>query len=506
MCGIQLVFNHSARKSAEYPPVFPFKEDAVKHRGPDEQSVFSNDNVSGIFHRLYVHNRGAAQPIKCEQSMLVCNGEIYNYAALYASYDLTPSSVSDCAIIMDLHRDGFEPLDIVDKLDGEYAFCLWTGTKLVCARDPTGVRPLYYLELEDMYVIASEPILPRMEPILPSHVYEWDMRGNLVRYGRLPPWRVQLPPLGVDYMTGLYTALRKSVFQSRMGNARKGCFLSGGLDSSIVASLLEDASCPGKEDDPIEYFTIGIEGSIDIAYARQVAAHLGVSDRHHVYTFTVEEGLSALDEVIDALGTYDITTIRASIPQYLLCEQIRCDFPDIKVLFSGEGSDELFAGYQYSALAPSENALDRDRTRLLEQLHLFDNLRIDRVTAAFGFEARVPFLSSQQVLREACRFPPREGKTVLRALPFNLPVSVLKRPKQALSDAVSSASTCWFRELKAYVESTHGVSEKEYYWSRYVSKCGNRVLPKYWMPQWTDTDDPSATTLTNFVGDDVQVV
>jgi len=522
MCGIQ--FNYQSKQVYD-TQIAPVLVDAIRHRGPDEyiehveelKSDVYSDAVSVFgFHRLYVMNDSntARQPISRGAWIVICNGEIYNHASLYTYFGCYATTSSDCEIIaciLDKYhpngiRDQYELAQTLRRLDGEYAFCAWNtnSQQLVMCRDLTGVRPLYYSKCDQdtpwISVASEQKGVYRCHTdtfaVDPTLLYTVTVYASSLELVCIHRWSTSWPLLdrALTY-TDVWTALHDTVRQSLMGTGKKACFLSGGLDSSIIASLLVYYNAD------VDFFTIGLDhDSSDIKHAIQVADWLGVADRHHVYTFTVEEGCNMVERIIHTLETFDVTTIRASIPQYLLCQYIRRDYPDIKVLYSGEGSDELFQGYYYSYFAPDINTLQEDRSNLIRYLHRFDNLRIDRVTSAFGFEARVPFLH-QPVLISAYTSVPSAGKQVLRAYPWNLPESVLNRPKHALSDAVSSTTTCWFRALKDYVEQTYGMSERSAYYDIYKS-CGyNEVYahgPEYWMPKWVDTDDPSATVLVGF--------
>jgi asparagine synthase (glutamine-hydrolysing) len=493
------------------------------HRGPDmslyKEFELQDDYMLWVFHQLAVmdtHLHVSNQPMVYDRFVFMCNGEIYNYKQLQASLKYTVTTTSDCEALFMLlvhvlvnQKTHIEETlaNILNYVDGEYAFILWDrGTNwIISGRDPTGIRPLFitYPDNHNLCISSERKgCLGNCEPLNPKYMYIHKLEYNglharsmIKRMGNTPiPFSDTLNSEHV-----LYDYMLQSVSDRMMGEASKGCFLSGGLDSSIIASLLVSLG-----DTTTTFFTIGIKDSIDVMYARQVANYLGIQDRHKVYTFTVEEGCNEVLNVINSIETYDITTIRASIPQYLLCKYIKRDYPHIKVMFSGEGSDELFQGYQYSYLAPSDHDLVNDRDRLLEELYLFDNLRVDRVTSAHGLEVRVPFLCPK-ILSLIKYINPLAGKGKLRQLPFNLPESVLNRPKQALSDAVSSKHVCWFKELGAYIYKTYGMFEKEAYMNLY-KKFGYTVKPhdiKYWMPKWTTVDDPSAVMLSSYIPDNV---
>jgi asparagine synthase (glutamine-hydrolysing) len=307
-----------------------------------------------------------------------------------------------------------------------------------------------------------------------------------------------------------------------------GCLLSGGLDSSLVTSIVS------RHLPNLHCFSIGLnESSVDIIAAKKVANFLKIPiENHHIVNFTIEEGLSAIRDVIYHLESYDITTIRASTPQYLLAKYIRTN-TDIKVLYSGEGSDELFAGYQYSKSAPSDKDLHFDTIRLLSELYLYDNLRTDRTTAAWGLEVRVPFLDkkfTQYVLELDPKLKRSSMEVMEKMLLRNsfkegnyLPDEILYRPKEAFSDAVSSKEVSWYKSLNVYINqavsdeqlgdasikypyNTPQTKEALYYRDifseLYPIKNIDQVIPHYWLPKWQgNVQDPSATVLKCHQGD-----
>jgi asparagine synthase (glutamine-hydrolysing) len=292
-----------------------------------------------------------------------------------------------------------------------------------------------------------------------------------------------------------------------MGDSQIGCFLSGGLDSSLVCAIA------AKTIPDIHAYTIGMVGSSDIEAAKIVAKYLGI--QHHVYTYTAEEGINAIQSVIYALETYDVTTIRASIPQYLLSQKIK-ESGHVRVLLSGEGSDELFGGYQYFKNSPSPAALAEESNRLISELYMYDNLRTDRVTAAWGLEVRVPFLDKKLVTYVNSIDPSYRSsssdkleKLLLReSFTGYLPENILLRPKEAFSDAVSnSTGETWKEILAAHINTfadnpevmqiNAPTLEAKYYRYVYNMYYPNDLIKDYWMPKWITQKswDPSATTI-----------
>jgi asparagine synthase (glutamine-hydrolysing) len=304
-----------------------------------------------------------------------------------------------------------------------------------------------------------------------------------------------------------------------MGDSTIGCFLSGGLDSSLVCAIAS------KVIPDMHAYTIGMRGSSDITAAKIVAEYLGI--QHHIYEYTAEEGIAVIEDVIKSLETYDVTTVRASIPQYLLSKKIH-EAGDVRVLLSGEGSDELFAGYQYFKNSPSAEALEIESDRLLKELYMYDNLRTDRVTAAWGLEVRVPFLDKALVeyvrnIHPDYRLPAGKLEKLLLRESFTgwLPDAILFRPKEAFSDAVSASVDIFmntsmntdtpvrtWKEVLADHISTFAddpdittidapTLEAKYYRYIYNKHYKSDLITGYWMPKWITQSswDPSATTI-----------
>jgi asparagine synthase (glutamine-hydrolysing) len=517
----------------------------IKHRGPDS-SVYKNINnlVTFGFHRLAIvdPDQKSNQPLELENLTLICNGEIFNHSSLEKEFKLENNlkTNSDCEIILHLYHLWGGNLKaikkILERINAEFAFILYDKNinKLFIARDSFGVRPLFWGSNEnwDMnYFFSSElkslGFLNNVEPFPPGYYMEIDINeknSKLYKYYKFPEKK--------DYTTTIDIAkyninnlLKNAVDIRLMSDRPVGCFLSGGLDSSLVTALVH------KNIPNINCFSIGLEGGVDIEAAKKVVKYLGIPEsNHHIVNFTVEQGFNCLKDVIYHLESYDITTIRASIPQYLLSKYIK-ENTDIVVLYSGEGSDELFCGYQYSKLAPSLQELEKDSKKLLSELYMFDNLRVDRTTAAFGLEVRIPFLDPLLVNYvlglpteyRSCN-PKLMEKTLLRYSFKNdkiLPNEILYRHKEAFSDAVSSTKESWYLTLtKKYIEplisdsellnaknkypfNTPNTKEALYYRNIFTEFYPNRsnIISHIWLPNWTNTNDPSATVLECHKGD-----
>jgi asparagine synthase (glutamine-hydrolysing) len=483
MCGIVAVLASPEDFNSLRPKVVA-QAKQLRHRGPDWSGVhvqrLARPDGSQRFNIL-AHERLAivapdegAQPLLDEtgQIALSVNGEIYNHATLRRRLEATHTfrSHSDCEVILHLYED--HGADFVAQLDGDFAFVLAderTGSYLV-ARDPIGVVPLYWgWGADGSLWIASElkalaDVCQRFQPFPPGHLL---IDGKLVRYYD-PAWRhTERVPTGQPSPAELRQALEQASVKRLMSDVPYGVLLSGGLDSSLVASIVSRHAAGRVEDQErtpawwprLHSFCIGLVGAPDLAHARNVAASLGTA--HHEYHFTVQEGLDALPEVIHHIETFDVTTIRASTPMFLMARKIKA--MGVKMVFTGEGSDEIFGGYLYFHKAPDPAELYRETVRKLEALHHYDCLRANKSMAAWGVEARVPFLD-QALLDVVMGMDParkmvavnsgRMEKHALReafddpARPY-LPSEVLWRQKEQFSDGVGYG---WIDSLRAHAE------------------------------------------------------
>ncbi len=516
MCGIFATFSNNSVSKAVVD-----NSDLISHRGPDNSSEYRHKKCYMKFHRLAIMDRTerSNQPMIKQNMVLICNGEIFNYKELAEKYNIALTTGSDCEIIIGLFLR-FRNLKFVPELNGDYAFILYNSSNgnIYVARDPYGVRPLFWSKkplsfASEMKALSFANDVTHFSP--GTHMKVTETRFEINNWYHIPEKfdSNNMSNISTEEIhEKIHDLLSDSVAIRQMSDVPIGCFLSGGLDSSLISALV---SRDMKEN--VSFFSIGLEGSIDVENAKKVAEHLNITDRHHIYTMTVEEGFNELRNVIYALETYDITTIRASTPQYILSKYIKNN-TDVRVLFSGEGADEIFAGYAYEKLAPNVNALESDLRRLICELHCFDNLRVDRTTAAWGLEVRVPFLDRRIVdfmfeISPEHRWPHPLEKSILRDS-FNnglLLDEILYRPKMAFSDAVSSESTSWYKSLAALIDpliadgelERSGLQSKEalYYKKIFDELFPGRsdILPYYWMPQWVDTKgDPSATVIKNF--------
>lgn len=526
MCGIFTIFgnhNYSKENIRHY-----FQK--MQHRGPDDTELLFRDDFIIGFHRLNVINSesDSNQPICYKNWILVCNGEIYNHKELISQLHLPTTTHSDCEVILHL-VDKYGPRFAFAQLDGVFACVLYnteSGT-IVCARDPFGVRPLFMAYERDIKWFTSEsksiPHFVNQVQQFPPATFIQITNSEIVLMDRY----FQFPSKNSNSLTHnyIYNYLENAV-KKRLNNLGRdvGCLLSGGLDSSLIAALVYKFA-PHPEN--VLFFSIGMSDSVDVIAAKKVIQYLNIApENHHIVEFTPQQGFQKLNKVIYQLESYDITTIRASIPQYILSQYI-LEKTNVRILFSGEGADELFCGYQYSKLAPNEEELYNDSSNLLNELCYFDNLRTDRTTAGNSLEVRVPFLDKNLVSyvmsidtkHRLCNN--QMEKMLLRKScePYDLlPTEILYRHKEAFSDAVSSKKVSWYREMVKMIDQLVTEQEfleckftfnkpqtKEAYYYRKVFHMffenRDKIIPHYWLPNWCSVTDPSATVLNCHVGD-----
>lgn len=487
----------------------------LSKRGPDKfTSVVRNDGVF-IFSRLSINDvsENGNQPMTSGNILMMCNGEIYNHLQLIEKYNLKCNSKSDCEVILRLYEKiGF--VETVKNLYGVFAIILVDGDKVYLARDRIGVRPLYYSLSKTSLAICSVPNCisdcQNVLPFSPGHtsLYENGVLTTLYKDEiGLSPLRLQ------DGTEAIRESLIEAVRLRLMTDRPMGCLLSGGLDSSLVASILVKF-LGGKN---VRTYSIGMEGSTDLHYAKKVATFLGTD--HHEVIFTPEEGFAVIPEVIKTLGSYDITTIRASVGMYLISKYISEKTKD-KVIFSGEGSDEVLEGYLYFHNAPTPEEGEKESVRLIKNLHLYDVLRADRCISTNGLEPRVPFLDRKFVditlsLSEEQKKPTNgfEKYILRKAFTGYLPDEVLWRRKEGFSDGVSSVKKSWYNYIQEFVEpiipdylfnKTFPSKEAMYYKMIFDNLFPRYNLElKYWMPLWSSANDPSGRLIKAYDEKDV---
>jgi len=443
----------------------------IRHRGPDWSGVYAHPRAVLAHERLSIVDvNTGAQPLYSEsgRQVLAVNGEIYNHRDLRRklSGGYRYSTESDCEVILPLyleHGAGF-----LNMLQGMYAFILYDEVqdRYLVARDHIGIIPLYYgYDDEQQLYLASEmkalmDVCAEVHEFPPGHYWISGDEAPVRFYER--PWmRYEAVAENPVDSSKIRDALEKAVTSHLMTDVPYGVLLSGGLDSSIIAALTQRHAQRRVEDDErseawwpkLHSFAIGLEGSPDLAAAQVAAKHIGTV--HHGFTFTLQEGLDALEEVIYHLETYDVTTIRAATPMFLMARKIHA--MGIKMVLSGEGADEVFGGYLYFHKAPDARAFHEETVRKLTRLHLYDCLRANKAMAAWGVEARVPFLD-REFLDVAMAIDPAEKMTgpgriekfVLReAFQDLLPESIAWRQKEQFSDGVGYS---WIDGVKAFAE------------------------------------------------------
>jgi asparagine synthase (glutamine-hydrolysing) len=456
-----------------------------RHRGPDWSGVHLDDGAVLVHERLaIVDPAGGAQPLLSEDGRLALavNGEIYNHAELRArlAQPYAFRTGSDCEVINALYAEGVEPGELLDRLNGIFAFALWDSARgrAIIARDPIGVCPLYWgHDRQGRLRVASEmkalvDSCADVAQFPPGHWYDTATGGLHRYYDR--PWREHAHVAGHDIdLAALREAFERAVHRQLMTDVPYGVLLSGGLDSSLVAAVaaryarhrIEDGDRSEAWWPRLHSFAIGLPGSPDLAAAEVAAAAIGTV--HHGFEYTLAEGLDALPEVVRHVETYDVTTIRASTPMYLLARRIKA--MGVKMVLSGEGSDEIFGGYLYFHKAPDAPEFHAELVRKLDALHAYDCLRANKSMMAWGVEPRVPFLD-REFLEVAMGFDARHKmvgargdghrrieKAVLReAFAGELPDEILWRQKEQFSDGVGYG---WIDGLKAHAEAT--VTDRE---------------------------------------------
>jgi asparagine synthase (glutamine-hydrolysing) len=442
-----------------------------RHRGPDWSGIHATDRAILAHERLAIVDvESGKQPLVSPDGAhaLAVNGEIYNHRELERSLrgDYRFRTKSDCEVILALYAE--RGVEFLDDLRGMFAFVLYDepADRYVIARDHMGIIPLYTgYDADGTFYVASEmkalvPVCDTISEFPPGHVL--DSRDGVTRPYWTREWRSYDAVAGNPAEpSAIREALEDAVHSHLMSDVPYGVLLSGGLDSSIIAAVAARYADKRVEDDDasaawwprLHSFAVGLEGAPDLRAAREVADHIGTV--HHELHFTVQEGLDALHDVIHHIETYDVTTIRASTPMYLMARMIRA--MGVKMVLSGEGSDEIFGGYLYFHKAPDARAFHEETVRKLDQLHLFDCLRANKSMSSWGVEARVPFLD-KRFLDVAMSIDPaakmcgggRIEKQILRdAFADLLPPSIAQRQKEQFSDGVGYS---WIDTLKAHAE------------------------------------------------------
>ena len=556
MCGIWCVLGYTLPAQTASHLV-----SKLSARGPEGSRVVEGTDFQLGFTRLAINGLDlkGMQPMRLKNLTWACNGEIYNSNDISRRFAIESNSGSDCEVLGPFFEkivsQTNELPSFFKALDGVFSMILVdsnSGLAFV-GRDPYGVRPLFvgYIlggEFDDSrasilnssgvkvpiasIVFSSElKALPAdcalVEHFPPGHYAAYDLktlhRVGFEAYHTVPWMKLASMNTTESACAVLRDALKESVHKRMMTERPVAALLSGGLDSSLIAALVqEELKQAGAE--PLRTFSIGFKGSEDLRCARIVAEHIG--SNHTEIVMTPDEFFAAIPEVIRSIESYDITTIRASVGNYLVSKAIK-DQTDCKVVFNGDGSDEVLGGYMYFYNAPSDEAFEAETQRLLKDIHLFDVLRSDRSISSHGLEARTPFLDKQfvavaQGIATQLRRPVKGSqceKWILRKAFDNfglLPQEILWRKKEAFSDGVSGSKEkswyqiCqeksleevgedWVSKASSFVHLTPQTAEAYYYrvlFDRFYRNAQTAVVPYHWMPKWSPgATDPSARTL-----------
>ena len=479
MCGITCIFGQVVNPLG-----------SLVHRGPDDSRCVANGKCTMFFDRLAINDLSDSgmQPFELTAKQLgtvnlICNGEIFNHKELTPESLATQSSDCECLIPLIQTHGIFKASQM---LRGEFAICWTNGDRVMATRDPFGVRPLFYTRYaKDSIAFASEAkaltrFKTKVEIFPPGHIYDSYSDTFACYY---PCYWDNKTPFDSD-LKKIRTLLEDAV-KVRINNTDRpvGFFLSGGLDSSLIAAIGKKQLTQG----PIKTFSIGAPDSSDLKAARKVADFLG-SDHTEVH-FDIEEGLRNVENVIKSIESYDTTTVRASVPMWTLAKWVS-ENTDIKVIISGEGSDELFGGYLYFHHAPNVEAFAKENARRLMLIHQFDGLRADRCIAAHGLELRVPFLDIHLVdyvmtMNQKVKMNKIEKWILRKSFEGYLPDEVLWRQKDGMSDAVGYS---WVDRLKETGEHYDKIFDRFY-------PGMHHLISEKWMPKWVEADDPSARVL-----------
>ena len=516
MCGIFCYLNKKDKVEENY-----LKELSNKSfkRGPESFSFKKmNETIYFGFNRLAINglNTISDQPLYYKKMALICNGEIFNYKELIETYNLEVSTQSDCEVILHLYeRFGYESFSL---LKGEYSFIIYDNSKLVVCRDPFGIRPLYVNENKDGIIFSSVLTLNKndnnIKQFEPGTYSVYELDGTINTDGQY----YNIHNISTHYNSEYecrkktYELLCESVHKRiRTSEREVGCLLSGGLDSSLIAAI--SSRYYKEQGKQLKTFSIGMIGSEDLYFAKKVANYIG-SD-HKEFLCDTNEFLDSIKDVISDIESYDTTTIRASVGNWLIGKKIK-EVSDCKVILNGDGADELMGGYLYFNLCQDNNEFDKECKRLLNNIHYFDVLRSDRSISSHGLEPRTPFLDNDFVsFYMSIPIYYRKQKKVEKEFIRNtiqefdidlLPYEVLWRQKEAFSDGVSNITKSWFQIIQERLQDYKSIhcleenltNEQKYFKDIFINlfEQNTDLIPYYWMPKYSNTNDPSARTLS----------
>lgn len=467
MCGIIGIFQIENQTDSLRQRALKISH-KIRHRGPDWSGIYVGGSAILCHERLsIVDPQSGGQPLYSpdRQQVLAVNGEIYNHREIRARYQgkYAFQTGSDCEVILALYRD--KGVDFLEELNGIFAFALYDVERdeYLIARDHIGIIPLYIgKDNEGLLYVSSElkaleGICDEIEPFLPGHYY-WSREGKMHRWYQRDWMDYDAVKDNQTSVEELHDALESAVQRQLMCDVPYGVLLSGGLDSSVISAIAKKYSAMRVETDnkdaawwpQLHSFAVGLKGAPDLAKAKEVAEHIGTV--HHEINYTIQEGLDAIRDVIYYIETYDVTTVRASTPMYLLARVIKS--MGIKMVLSGEGADEIFGGYLYFHKAPDAKAFHDETVRKLGKLHQYDCLRANKSLSAWGVEGRVPFLDKEFIdvamrlnpVDKMCPGSTIEKRVVREAFADMLPESVAWRQKEQFSDGVGYS---WIDTLKA---------------------------------------------------------
>lgn len=467
MCGIVGIFQIKQQTEELRTKALKMSQ-KLRHRGPDWSGIYVGGSTILTHERLsIVDPQSGGQPLYSpnRKQVLAVNGEIYNHQNIRSRYvgNYEFRTGSDCEVILALYRD--KGIHFLEELNGIFAFALYDEERdeFLIARDAIGVIPLYIgKDYNGLLYVASElkaleGFCDKYESFLPGHYY-WSREGEMRRWYNRDWMKYEAVKNNESSMTRLHDALEAAVRRQLMSDVPYGVLLSGGLDSSVISAIAKKHAELRVETDnqseawwpQLHSFAVGLKGSPDLVKAREVAEHIGTV--HHEIHYTIQEGLDAIRDVIYYIETYDVTTVRASTPMYLLARVIKS--MGIKMVLSGEGADEIFGGYLYFHKAPNAEAFHEETVRKLNKLYLYDCLRANKSLSAWGVEGRVPFLDTEFLdvamrlnpIDKMCPGTTIEKRIVREAFGELLPESVAWRQKEQFSDGVGYS---WIDTLKA---------------------------------------------------------
>jgi len=504
----------------------------IQKRGPDYSILQYINNITLGFHRLAINDLSDSgnQPFSDNNIYLICNGEIYNHEIIKEKYNIQTNSDSDCEVILYLYQKiGFEKT--CNELDGVFSLIIYdtNKNKIYVGRDPYGVRPLFigYNEHDDIFLSSElksiHDLTVYTKQFTPGYYSEYDLINKTSIHKNYYDFNLKNEYSSDNefILEGIRSRLIHAVQKRLLSDRPIGALLSGGLDSSLICGIISKIYKENKKG-ILNTFAIGIKGATDLEYSSKVAKY--IDSNHHQVECKEEDFINAIPHVIKAIESYDTTSVRASVGNYLIAKYIK-ENTDITVVFNGDGSDEMCGGYYYMRNAPSSQDFQNECNKLLREIHYFDGLRSDRsVSSEWSLEARTPFLDKEFVKfvmdidPELKMYSEDKMEKYLLRKAFEsdniIPNDILWRSKEAFSDGCSSENRSWHKIIQEHVDSIISDEEfienkdkykfntpmiKESYFYRkifeeYYPQKSN-VIPHFWLPNWSSQSDPSAREL-----------